>query len=187
MLDDGQRLGISPMQILEHQQAALVPADGAQKAEETLAAHEWVGRRRILPVPLRDEGCQRGPEGHQRRIRRRWPITEGAQERLGHGAHRRARPFDRPPRKHRDAPSGGHGRGLGHEPRFPDPRFTRDNDEPATTRPQRRKRFTQSAQLRCSTDKPRAHNRILPDPAPPALKLSLKAARDAFTQGTAEP
>jgi hypothetical protein len=125
VLDDRERLPVSPVQVLEDEETSRLTPESPQEAEDPLVANQGLGGGGIRCLPLghqRPEGCTKGP---QRRVRWRRPVSEGGEERLGHGTERGSHGLDGPSSQDGDARGRGHRARLGGESRLPDSRLAR--------------------------------------------------------------
>lgn len=132
VLHDGQGLGIRPVQVLQHQQTALLPGDKRQQPGQPLDQGELVGLLVLVGRTARHQARQGGTECRQPRVvgplLRPQDRQDGFRNRAIGG---RGAAVHGPPGQHRHTPPPGRRPQLVHQPCLADPGRAQHPDEPA--------------------------------------------------------
>ena len=129
VLDDGERLDVGPVQVLEHEDRGSLGVEQGEQARHRLAEQERrvVGRRRRAPG--RHEPSELTLEPGEARVVGDGTVAEGSEERLGQRPERHGAADGHGPARER-IDAGGVGRGL-HQPRLADPGVAHEHDHAA--------------------------------------------------------
>ena len=87
-LDDGERVGVGPLEVVEHEQPPRPVVAGAQQAHDRLADEQGRGVRRLLGGPLGHEQTEMATERLELRIGRNATGPEGREQGLGQRTER---------------------------------------------------------------------------------------------------
>ena len=189
--DHGERVGVSPVQVLQHDHHRCATAEPSEDAQQRLA-HDGCRlaphRHAVFDAPMRYE------LGHGRQIRiqarpasRSGDVTRGRKHRFGQRAERG--PFvdwRAAPQRHHGSGRGSSGGHLCHEPGLADASLAGDGQPSAMTVPSIDDRLCHLSDLSRATDEFRAaHLLIVAQPVPAAWQAiprdHLVAAGDVAT------